>query len=79
MVKNNITEGNVCTSVMYWYLSLLKKFDEFSLFHIKQELNYEDDKWARVGSRLEEGEFQINGNKLGLPIPYSHGVCIYLL
>jgi hypothetical protein len=69
IIKRSITGSNVFKGVMYHSLSLLKEFEGFSLLPIKRELNFGIDRWDKVGSRLEEGEFVFNGVKRGLPIP----------
>jgi hypothetical protein len=40
LLKSNI-RGNVISSILYCSLTLLKDFEEHSLYHIKRELNTE--------------------------------------
>jgi hypothetical protein len=63
IVKKSIVGGNVYIGVMSRSLALLKNFDECTSFHIKCELNFEADKWAKEGSDLGIGEIIINGKK----------------
>jgi len=69
IIKISIVESIVFTGVLYRSLNILKEFKEFFLFKIRREFNLDVDRWAKVGSRLEEGEFVFNGVKRGLPIP----------
>lgn len=39
IVTQNIAEGNVFMGVVTRILALLKKFDTFTLYHIKREFN----------------------------------------
>jgi hypothetical protein len=69
IIKRSIIGSNIFRCVMYRPLSLLKEFKQFSLFHIKRELNSSVDRWDKVGSRLKEGKIIFNGVKGSLPIP----------
>jgi ribonuclease HI len=69
MIKRNIVGNNVLIGIMSHFLALLSKFEEYSLFHIKWELNPCVDWWAKEGTYLEEGEAIVNGVRRRLYIP----------
>jgi ribonuclease HI len=69
IIKRNIIGNNVFIGIISHSLSLLVEFEVYNVFHIKRELNFEVDRWAKVGSNLEEGEILINGTKGRFPIP----------
>jgi hypothetical protein len=61
--------GNLYMGVLSQILSLLHKFEIFSLFHIKRDLNTIANQQAKEGSFLRKGKLKINGDLIPLPIP----------
>jgi len=54
IINNSIIGGNSIFDTLYHFLSLLKGFEENSLFHIKCELNSDVDHRAQVGSWIDK-------------------------
>jgi hypothetical protein len=53
--------------ILFPFFTLLAKFEEFKIFHIKSVLNTSVDYWAKLGSRLSEGNCIVNGVRGVLP------------
>lgn len=69
IVKRNPTGNNQLKGIIHHILSLEDRFVEFKIFHIKRDLNPLDNSWAKVGSRLEQGTIDINGERRVFLIP----------
>jgi ribonuclease HI len=61
IIKISMTGNNVFNSIISHTLTLLAKFEEIKIFHIKREFNSYVDYWAKLRSRLNEGTIIING------------------
>jgi hypothetical protein len=62
-------ENNLLSGILHQITSLIGNFEEINLFHIKRGLNPLVDLWAKEGSRMAQGEINLNGEKGVFPIP----------
>ena len=69
LIKRNIVGNNIFIGIMSRILTLLSKFEEYSLYYIKHEHNSCTDRWAKEGTSLEESIAKINGLRRRLSIP----------
>jgi hypothetical protein len=60
IVKRNHIEKNLLGGITNFILSLGASFVEFKIYHIKKNLNLIAHHWDKVGSRLSEGEINLN-------------------
>jgi ribonuclease HI len=68
-IKKNYMENNQVSGILQRITTLIWEFEEINLFHIKRGLNPHSDHWAKEGSRMQQGEINLNNGKGGLPIP----------
>jgi hypothetical protein len=69
IAKRIQTKNNLLNGIIYHILSLGVSFAEFKIHHIRRELNPLVDHWAKVGSRMERGVININGERGVMHIP----------
>jgi ribonuclease HI len=69
IIKGIEVENNLLNNILFCSTSLLVEFEEVSILHIKCELNTIVDQMAKLGSRLNAGEFVSNRVMGSLPIP----------
>lgn len=69
IIKGSEVGNNLLNIVLSRSITLLAEFEEVSIHHVKRELNINADQMAKLGSRLNEGEFVLNRVMSSLPIP----------
>jgi hypothetical protein len=79
IIKRQLSRNNHFMGFLHRILSIRNKFEDFKIYHIKRDLNSLIDRWAKLGSCLDQGTMEINGNKGVLLIPLSSHLGAYFL
>jgi hypothetical protein len=69
IANQNIAGGSIYMGTLSQIMALLRKFEIFSLFHIKRDLNTIADQQEKEGSCLRKSEIKIYGDLKPIPIP----------
>lgn len=69
IIKGTEVGNNLLHNILFYSTSLLVEFEEVSILHIKCELDTIANQMAKLGSRLNAGEFVSNKVMESLPIP----------
>jgi ribonuclease HI len=69
VLNRNCMGNNLLSNIFHQITTLIDKFDEINLFHIKRVLNPHVDLWEKQGYRITQGEINLNNVKGFFPIP----------
>jgi hypothetical protein len=62
IVTQNIMRGNVLVDAIARINALLDKFETYSFYHIKRDLNSDADHGVKEGALLRQGVIKVNGS-----------------
>ena len=69
IINKHYMENNLLSDILQRITILTREFEEINIFHVKRGLNPHVDLKAKEGSRIQQGEINLNNGKGVFPIP----------